>query len=405
MQAVIMAAGKSTRTYPLTLTRPKALLKIANRTILEHQLRALRGIADEVVLIVSYLKEMIVERFGNSFEGLPIRYVEQTEQLGTGHAILQCAEVIRGPFLAMNGDDLYDPKDLARLAQTGQGALAMNVPDPRLYGIYEVDAEGCAVRIVEKPTEIFSTLANVGAYKFGRDVFDILKSTPRSERGEIEITSAVQTLAHQGRFRVVDMEGYWLPIGYPWHLLDANAYFLEHLLTPGIEGEVSPAAHLTGPVYVGPGSVIRSGVVIDGPVYIGANATIGPNCWIRPGSTIGDHCRVGHSVEIKNSILMDYAAAPHLSYVGDSVIGEHTNLGAGTITANVRHDGGTIPTVVKGETVDTGRKKLGCIFADHVHTGINTSIYPGRMFWPNTFSFPGEAVRKHVTETKRLPQR
>ncbi len=405
MQAVIMAAGKSTRTYPLTLTRPKPLLKIANRTILEHQLRALARFVDEVIVVVHYKHEMIREAFGDRFEGISLGYVDQEEPLGTGHAVLQCADRIQGPFIAMNGDDLYDPRDLARLAECEQGALAKRVADPSLYGIYEVNADGSAKRIVEKPKEIFSDLANVGAYKFDAGVLDILKTTPKSERGEIEITSAVQTLAEGGAFRVVEMEGYWLPIGYPWHLLDANEYMLEHHLEPGIEGDVSPAAHLNGRIYVAPGAIVRSGVVIDGPAYIGPGATVGPNAWIRPGTTIGTKCKVGHAVEIKNSILMDGAAVPHLSYVGDSVVGAHTNLGAGTITANFRHDAGTIPSLVKGERVDSGRIKFGAIFGDNVHTGINTAIYPGRKFWPDTFSYPGEVIRKDVTETRRTPQK
>lgn len=405
MQAVIMAAGKSTRTYPLTLTRPKPLLKIANRTILEHQLRALRGIVDNAIVVVHYKQEMIVEAFGDRFEDIALRYVDQEEPLGTGHAVLQCAEYIRGPFIAMNGDDLYDPQDLARLAACDRGALAKHVEDPSLYGIYEVGADGTAKRIVEKPTEIFSNLANVGAYKFDPTVLDVLKTTAKSERGEIEITSAVQTLAERGKFHVVEMKGYWLPIGYPWHLLNANEYLLEHHLEPGIEGDVSPAAHLNGRVYVAPGAVVRSGVVIDGPVYVGPGATVGPNSWIRPGTTIGTNCKVGHAVEIKNSILMDGAAVPHLSYVGDSVVGVKSNLGAGTITANFRHDAGTISSMVKGERVDSGRKKLGAIFGDNVHTGINTAIYPGRKFWPDTYSYPGEVIRKDVMDVRRTPQK
>ena len=404
MQAVIMAAGQSTRTYPLTLTRPKPLLKIANRTILDHQLDALAGLVDEVILVVWYRKEMIEERFGTARDGVAIKYVYQDEQLGTGHAILQCKDAVCGPFIAMNGDDLYDPADLKRLAEVDQGALAKHVDDPRLYGIYDVDAAGCAKRIVEKPVDVFSHLANVGVYKFQPDIFDILQTTPKSQRGEIEITSAVQTLADRAKFRVIEMQGYWLPIGYPWHLLSANEYWLEHFLEHTIEGEVSPHAHLNGRVYVGRGAVIRSGVVIDGPAYIGEGASVGPNSFIRPCSTIGDHCKVGHAVEIKNSILFDHAHVPHLSYVGDSVVGERTNLGAGTITANFRHDAKHINANVKGERIDTGRQKFGAIFGDDVHTGINTSIYPGRMLWPNTLTFPGEVIRKDVIDVRRTPQ-
>jgi bifunctional UDP-N-acetylglucosamine pyrophosphorylase/glucosamine-1-phosphate N-acetyltransferase len=396
MQAIIMAAGKSTRTYPLTLTRPKPLLKVANKTILEHQLDALDGIADAAILVVGYRQEMIRAAYGDRYKNIALRYVVQTDQLGTGHAVLQCAEHVDGPFLAMNGDDLYAPGDLRNLASATQAALVKTVPDPRLYGIYEVTDGNRVVRLVEKPKDVFSNLANIGAYKFTPEVFTVLRSTKASERGEIEITSAIQALAERGDFRVVEVQGYWLPIGYPWHLLDANEYVLNAQLKPEILGEVSPAAHLTGPVSVGKGTRIRPGSVIDGPVCIGENSDIGPNCWIRPGSTIGNYCRVGQGVEIKNSILFDHTAVPHLSYVGDSVLGEHVNFGCGTITANFRHDGKNHRSHVKDALIDTGRRKLGAIVGDHVHTGINTSIYPGRKLWPHTSTLPGQVVQRDL---------
>ena len=396
MKAVIMAAGKSTRTYPLTLTRPKPLLTVLNRTILEHQLRALEALVDGVILVVGYRADMIRERYGEHFGGLGIEYIEQTEQRGTGHAVLQCAGLIDGPFLAMNGDDLFDPSDLARLAEADQAALAKTVEDPRAYGIYETTEEGRVLRLVEKPREIFSHLANIGAYKLNPEVFAVLEKTPLSERGEIEITSAIQTLAEQGDFRAIETRGYWLPIGYPWHLLDANEYLMKHHFDPVIEGEVSEAAHLSGPVAIGKGTVIRPGVVIDGPVIIGEDSHIGPNCWLRPGATIGNGCRVGQASEIKNSILMDGACAPHQNYVGDSILGEGVNLGCGTVTANLRHDSRNQGSVVKGVLIDSGRKKLGAIIGDHVHTGINTALFPGRKLWPHTHTRPGETVDRDI---------
>ena len=396
MKAVIMAAGKSTRTYPLTITKPKPLLKIANRPILAHQLDALQDIVDAVVLVVGYRADMIREAFGDTYNGIRLTYITQTEQLGTGHAVLQCKAVIDEPFIVINGDDLYDPRDLARLAKVEQGALAKVVEDPRLYGIYEVTEGNRAVRIVEKPKEIFSHLANIGAYKFPVSVFDVLRHIAPSERGEIEVTSAVQLLADQGRFQVVEIEGYWIPIGYAWHLLDANAFYLEHQMQPEILGEVSDAAHLTGPVYIGKGTIVRPGAVIDGPVYVGENCTIGPNCWLRPGTTVGNRCRIGQGVEIKNSILFDDTMVSHLTYVGDSVLGDHVNLGCMTVTANLRHDGTSQRSKVGTNLVDTGRRKLGAIIGDGVHTGIHTSIYPGRKLWPGTSTLPGSVVDRDI---------
>jgi len=396
MKAVIMAAGKSTRTYPLTLTKPKPLLKVANKAILVRQLDALKGIVDTVVLVVGYRKEMIEEAFGTRYGDMTLEYVEQKEQRGTGHAILQCAECIDEPFLAMNGDDLYDPADLAQLADEKQAALAKVVPDPRLYGTYEVDKDHVVVRLVEKSKDVFSNLANVGAYKFTPEVFGVLERTAPSERGEIEITSAIQTLADKGGFRVVEAQGYWLAIGYPWHLLDANEYFLNNGFETGIYGEVSPAASMSGPIFIGAGTVIRPGAVIEGPVCIGENCSVGPNCWLRQGTTLGNECRVGQAVEIKNSILMDGAMACHLTYLGDSVVGERANLGCGTVTANFRHDGAPHSTVVNGTRVMTTRTKLGAFIGDDVHTGVHTSIYPGRKLWPGTATLPGEVVKEDL---------
>ncbi len=399
MKAVIFAAGKSTRTHPLTLTRPKPLLPIANKPILEHQIEALKGIVDGIVLIVGYKQEMLRDHFGDSFNEMPIQYVEQKEQRGTGHALLQCAGIVNEPFIAHNGDDLYAREDLERLAQHDQAALAKTVEDPRLYGIFEVGENNRVVRLVEKPKEVFSNLANIGAYKFTPAIFDILRDTPPSERGEIEITSAIQTIARQSEFTVVEIEGYWHPIGYAWDLLDANAHILDTSLHESHKGRISPAAHLEGIVSVGYGTIIRPGVVIEGPVVIGENCEIGPNCYIRPGTSIGNHCKVGQGTELKNTILMNNAKVPHLSYVGDSVIGEGANLGCGTVTANFRHDGGNHRSMINGKLISTGRRKLGAIIGDHVHTGIHTSIYPGRRLWPHTTTLPGTIVDRDIEST------
>jgi bifunctional UDP-N-acetylglucosamine pyrophosphorylase/glucosamine-1-phosphate N-acetyltransferase len=396
LKAVIFAAGTSTRTHPLTLTRPKPLLPVANRPILAHQLEALSGIVDEVILVVGYRADMIRERFGDSHNCMGLRYVEQAEQRGTGHALLQCAPILDEPFLAMNGDDLYASEDLRKLSTLEQGALAKEIEDPRQFGVYEVDSEGFAVQIIEKPIEPISYLANIGVYKFEPSVFPILESTGTSPRGEIEITSAIQVLAEIGDFRVLSIEGHWIPIGFAWDLLEANAFLLERFETSAIDGEVSRLADLSGKISIGEGSVIKAGAVIEGPVSIGKNSHIGPNCWIRPATSVGDGCKVGQGVEVKNSIIMDGAAVPHLSYVGDSVIGADANLGCGTITANFRHDGKNHQSMIKGELVDTGRRKFGTIVGDGVHTGINTSIYPGRKLWPGTSTLPGEIVQSDI---------
>ena len=185
-------------------------------------------------------------------------------------------------------------------------------------------------------------------------------------------------------------------IRFPWDLIKANELFVSGLTESVIHGEVHPSAVIEGSVVIGEGSRILPGVFIEGKVVIGANCKIGPNCYIRGNTSIGDSCHIGQSVEIKNCLILSNTNVGHLSYVGDSVLGHKVNFGAGTNVSNLRHDGKSHRSMVNGELIDTGRRKFGAIVGDHVHTGINTSVYPGRKFWPNTSTLPGEVVKHDV---------
>ncbi len=186
-------------------------------------------------------------------------------------------------------------------------------------------------------------------------------------------------------------------IRYPWDLLRANEMHVSSLHETVIEGAVHPLAVIDGKCHVGPGSRILPGVFIEGNVIIGANCKVGPNCYLRGNTSIGDSCHIGQSVEIKNCLILSNTNIGHLSYVGDSILGEKVNLGAGTNISNLRHDGKNHRSMVDGHLVDTGRRKFGAIVGDGVHTGINTSVYPGRQLRPNTSTRPGEIVQRDVT--------
>jgi len=149
-------------------------------------------------------------------------------------------------------------------------------------------------------------------------------------------------------------------------------------------------------VIVKEGTVIKSGVYIEGPVYIGKDCIIGPNCFLRAGTVIEDGCRIGQAVEVKNSLVGKGTFASHLAYIGDSIIGENCNFGAGTITANFRHDKQSIKTTVKDQLIDTKRVKFGTVMGDNVKTGIHTIIYPGRKIWSGKTTLPGEKVEKDI---------
>ncbi len=185
-------------------------------------------------------------------------------------------------------------------------------------------------------------------------------------------------------------------IRHPWDLLRANEQHVAHLTDSSVEGDVHPLAVIEGLIHLGADSRILPGVFIEGNVVIGAHCKIGPNCYLRGNTSIGDGCHIGQSVEIKNCLILAKTSIGHLSYVGDSVLGEKVNFGAGTTTSNLRHDGRNHRASVDGALIDTGRRKFGAIVGDGVHTGINTSIYPGRQLWPGTTTLPGEIVRHNL---------
>ncbi len=180
---------------------------------------------------------------------------------------------------------------------------------------------------------------------------------------------------------------------YPWDLLAVNERIVGAMKEDDILGEVHSLAVVEGCLKLGNGSRILPGVFIEGNVVIGENCKIGPNCYIRGNTSIGNNCHIGQSVEIKNSIILDGTNVGHLSYVGDSILGEKVNLGAGTNVSNLRHDGLTHRSMTESGLVDTGRRKLGAIVGDGVHTGIGTMIYPGRKIWPNISTRPGAVVQ------------
>jgi UDP-N-acetylglucosamine diphosphorylase / glucose-1-phosphate thymidylyltransferase / UDP-N-acetylgalactosamine diphosphorylase / glucosamine-1-phosphate N-acetyltransferase / galactosamine-1-phosphate N-acetyltransferase len=189
---------------------------------------------------------------------------------------------------------------------------------------------------------------------------------------------------------VVDSES--LEVIYPWQLLDIQEMVLGDAQHGVINGIVHESAVINGNLDLGDGSILLAGVYIMGNVVIGEGCQIGPNCFIRGCTAIGNNCRIGQGAEIKNSIIMDDVKISHVSYIGDSIIGSGTDLGAGTMLANFRHDGKSNFSKVDGKLIDTGRDHFGAIIGENVHTGVNTSIYPGRKLSNNTFTRPGQIV-------------
>jgi bifunctional UDP-N-acetylglucosamine pyrophosphorylase/glucosamine-1-phosphate N-acetyltransferase len=407
MKAVLLAAGEGVRLQPITTSRPKHLIKVAGKPILEHCLDALKASGvTEAVIVTHYMGDAIRQYFGDGEKiGLKVKYIEQAAMLGTGNAVSVIEPYVNGAFVLVYGDLLFSPeamKNVVQLYKKEKPAAVMAVvpvEKPESYGVVELKNEKQVKRIIEKPalSEAPSNLANAGLYMFSMEIFDKVRQTKASVRGEWELTDALSLLIKDKK-RVlaakISKED-WIDIGRPWDLLEANSWALKRM-EHKVFGTVENGAHLIGAVTVAETARIRSGAYIEGPAFIDEGSDIGPNCYIRAGTSIGKKVRIGNACEIKNSIIMDSTHIGHLSYVGDSILCEHCNLGAGTITANYRLDAGTVKMMVKGKVVDSGRKKLGAILGDNVKTGINALLMPGVKVGANSWVGPNFMVERDL---------
>ena len=386
LKAIILSAGEGSRMRPLTLTKPKTMLPVAGKPIIQYNIESLRdnGITD-ILLIVRYKEEIVRNYFGDGSDfGVNISYKTQKDFLGTANAISYGEDFIDDSIIVLNGDIILDDEIIHEIIKKYNYLspdtlmLLTEVEDPSAFGVVEIE-NGNIKNIVEKPKreEAPSNLVNAGIYIFNKDIFDKIRETEISERGEYEITDSVSLQIEDNKTVIGHKTSKdWIDVGRPWELIEVNEDLIGKLKTE-IKGTIEDGAFIHGEVFLDEGSVIKAGVYIEGNVYIGKNCDIGPNSYIRGNTYFGDNVHVGNAVEIKNSIIMENTNVSHLSYVGDSVIGSNCNIAAGTNIANLRFDNATIKTKIKNQKIDSGRRKLGAIIGDSVKTGINSSFSPG----------------------------
>lgn len=392
MQTVVLAAGEGTRMRPLTAHTPKPMLPVAGSPLVVHCLEdAIAAGASRVTVVVGYEADAVRTALADREWPVPVETVTQPTQRGTADAVRAARDALRDePFAVLNGDVLYDRASLASLYDAGPAVGSFRVENPSAYGVLRVDDD--QVRgVVEKPADPPSDLVNAGAYVFPAEARDWL-NVDESTRGEAELTDVLQRTCETTAVSAVPFER-WLDVGRPWELLAATEWKLDSL-DREVAGDVDADATLRGDVRVEAGAVVEPGVVVEGPAHIGADCHIGPNAYIRGATSLGPGVRVGHGVEVKNSVVMAGSAIPHLTYLGDSVLGRNVNLGAGTTVANLRHDGESVQLTIKGERVDTGRRKFGVVCGDDVKTGVNCSLNPGVTLGTGVTVEPGETVRR-----------
>ena len=400
MDVIILAAGYGKGLEPITHTRNKSLIPILGEPLLIRHLKAINALKDieNVVIVVNYLRDQVADAISKIKSDLSYNVIikNQEKPLGTGHALSTAVnEVSSSEFIVIYADIFFDYSDLRKLTELrGNAVCAYRVADPSRYGVLVFEGN-LLKKIIEKPSKPPTDLVNAGIYKLNKSITKYLRELKPSPRGEYELTDAINAACAQESFKVVEL-GYWADIGRPWKVLEVHKYLLSKLKKSEIKGEVESNVVLKGAVFIGEGTEIASGTYIKGPAWIGKNTVIGPNAYIRPYAVILDNAKIGFNVEVKESLIMEGVHVSHQAYVGDSIICEHSNLGAGTVLANLKFDESEVKVFIKGKRESSGRKKLGALIGAYVKTGVNVSVFPGVKIGAYSWIYPGVTVRRDV---------
>ncbi len=363
-QAVVLAAGEGERLKPFTASKPKVMIKVANKPILQYVVEALeRNGIRRILLVVGYKKEKIMDYFEDGKAlGVEIDYVFQKHLLGTGDALKQAENKTDARFLVLSGDNVIEADTISDsgILDVNENAILIKTHrDVSKYGVVTVK-KGMVEDIIEKPGEEISNLVNTGIYAFEKEIFAFMKA---------ELTSALRNIIHQGkRVKACETHGAWLDAVYPWDILSLNSIVMRK--NPAkVEGKIERGVTIDGQVSIGKNSVLRANSYVKGPVIIGENCEIGPNACIFPSTSIGNDVTIGAFTEIKNSVLSDMVKIGSFSSIQDSIFDVGSSVEGGFIARSEEAD-----IEISGEH---HRVKVGAMVGEYCEIGSNVIAYPG----------------------------
>lgn len=332
MKGLVLSGGKGTRLYPVTYTKAKQLIPVANKPVLFRVIESIRdaGIT-EIGVVVGDTAAEVKEAVGRGKRfGVNITYIHQSAPGGLAHAVKESREFLGDDrFVMFLGDNCIEGGISPLIEQFGRSdwnaqIVLTRVPDPSQFGVAELDDEGHILRLVEKPKEPSSNLALVGIYMFDRSIWEAIAHIKPSWRGELEITDAIQYLVEHGyRVHPYIHRGWWIDTGKRKDMLDANRLVLEEI-EHRIGGFVDKDSQITGKVTVEEGAEIINSV-IRGPAIIGQHARV-VNSYVGPFTAIYHHTMIEDS-EIEHSIVLENSSIVRIPYrIEDSLIGRNVKI-------------------------------------------------------------------------------
>lgn len=401
-QAVILAAGESSRFWPLN-EKHKSLIRVMGKPMIWYTLRNLSKSGVQEVIIIQSPKKFVEKELANfPVKGLKINYAVQEKPKGTGDGLLKAKELIKNRFVVLNAEriDMYKyAKELA----VGKGdivLMASKTDKPWLYGILNIK-EGKVVEMVEKPKKGNepSDLMNCGAYIFNKEFMDVLA---KEKDHPFSLIYAINKFAKKGNISYIVVDGSKMfTLKFPWDVFKVREFLFDSELNKKIEpsAKVPKSVKITGKVYIGKNVVIGENTVIQGPCYIGDDCEIGINNIIRGPVDIEAFTYTGGMMEIKDSIIGQESHF-HSGYLGNSVIGENCKLGAGFVSANRRIDRRNVRTKVKGELVDINSAYFGTVCGPRTKFGAQCLTMPGTMVGRDCIVGPQMMLKDNLEDNK-----
>ncbi len=370
MKAVILAAGEGKRLRPFTETIPKVMLPVANKPVLEYVIDSVKnnGI-DEIIIVVGYKKEVIMEHFKN-YKGAKITYVVQDKQLGTGHALLHAKSNIKDTFIVLSGDNIIDNKSISKLINDDSeySILIKEHPNPSKYGAVFIEKEKLR-EIVEKPKEEVGKFISTGIYKLPKEIFEIISEL--ASQGIYDLSSTIQLVVDKGEKINTIIADLWRDIVYPWDLIHLNETMIKR--TPSsLGGTIEKGVTIKNDVSVGRDTTVYSGCYIVGPVIIGEGCEIGPNVCIFPSTTIGNNSVVQPFSQVGNTVIMNDVHIGSGSVIKNSVIGRGC-----IIENNFSSLDGSSTIEIEGEFKKL--EKIGSMIGEDCNIESNVVVKPGKI--------------------------
>ncbi len=413
MRALLLAGSESQPMWPLVDTRPKPLLDIGGKPIIQWTIEDMRAAGiREIIVSIGYRGDQIQDFLGRGHNfGVKIDYVIQKQPRSVADSILVATEEFQGDdaFFVVNADILGDPKMFRRAQKhyrdlDAEAVVSLTLTNtPQFYGIAEIDERARIRRIVEKPQpdEIQSRYAVAGIYVLKPSIFRLLKETR-------DLSIAFQKIIDTNKAVYGSVwERDWVEVSFPWDLIHANRFVLDRILTGkgsfiADSADIQQPSRIEGSVLISDGVTVRPHTTIRGPTFIGPNTYIGNNVLVREYTALGSNVLVGFGVEIKESLIYNETKIGRLCFVGDSVVGQNVDIGAGAQLVNRPLAGASITSVIKGNPVIVPRIKYGAVIGDNAILSPNVSVYPGVKIGINSVILPGAILSEDVPSNTKV---